>query len=226
MKQSLGKSIAQKCGRILGLRTPRDNPPICVHKPTEELVHTLSARALEEHELESRRGTFAGKISRSNSCLSGSTRGPDSPSDSCTPSKRSVASLPGSVESDDEEESPCHDPSCQQAEAAAELKRIAKLIGQKADFTYRNVRNAFVAVDADGDGRLSASEVKLFCAHFGISESVASRFYALIAKDEYGNANWQKFMALYAPVFKEVQHSAEPPSYGSSRLCLPRGQRW
>jgi len=125
----------------------------------------------------------------------------------------------------DEDESIWNDPSYQQAE----LKRIAKQIGQKADFTYRVIRNAFLAVDADGDGRLSAAEVASFCSHFGFSGSFASRFYTLMDKDEHGNANWQRFMALFAPVFKEVQHPAEPPCYATSRtpmLSLPRGQRW
>lgn len=154
--------------------------------------------------------------------MSGSTRGPDTPR---SPSKQSVISVPGSVESDDEDDSQCVDTCYQQAE----LKRIAKQIGQKADFTYRVIRNAFVAVDSDGDGRLSASEVASFCTHFGISDSVASRFYKFMDKDERGNANWQKFMAVYAPVFKESQHSAEPSCYATSakpRLALPRGQRW
>jgi hypothetical protein len=212
-KQSLGKSIAQKCGRVLGLRTPTKEPLISVREPTEEPVYMLNAGALAEHDFE----CVKGKISRSNSCLSGST------SDSRSPSKQSEVSLPGSVESDDEDESLYHDPCYQQAE----LKRIAKQLGQKADFgkaSYQVIRNVFLAVDIDGDGRLSASEVASFCNHFGMSESVASRFYAFMDKDEHGNASWQKFMAVFAPVFKEV--SAEPPCYATSRLCLPRGQRW
>jgi hypothetical protein len=128
--------------------------------------------------------------------------------------------LPGSVVADDEDESLLNDPCYQQAE----LKRIAKQIGEKAGFSYRAIRNAFLALDEDGDGKLTAPEVESFCGHFGISASVAARFYALMEKDELKNANWQKFMAVYAPVFKEA--SAEPPCYATSRLCLPRGQRW
>jgi len=223
-KQSLGQSIAQKCGRVIGLRTGSKITTISVVEPTAEPVYTLSAGALAEHESEFNTPRIC-KISRSSSMVSGSTRGPDSPYDSRSPSKQSIISVPGPVESDDDDDSQCIDACYQQAE----LKRIAKQIGQKTDFTYRVIRNAFVAVDSDGDGRLSASEVASFCAHFGISDSVASRLYKFMDKDERGNANWQKFMAVYAPVFKEVQHSAEPSCYATSakpRLALPRGQRW
>jgi len=218
-KQSLGQSIAQKCGRVLRLRTPSKSPPICVREPTDEPVYMLSASALADHEMVFRRG----KISRSSSCQSGSTRDEGSPHDSRAPSKQSLVSLPGSVMSDDEDGSFEDDDACYQQ---AELKRIAKQIAQKADFTYRVIRNAFVAFDNDGDGKLSASEVNAFCAHFEISASVASRFYALMKKDEHGNANWQKFMAVFAPVFKGGEHSEKPPCYATSRLSLPRGQRW
>jgi hypothetical protein len=216
-KRSLGQSIAQKCGRVLGLRTVSKEPTISVQAPTQEPVYALSASALAEHEFEFRRG----KVSRSSSCHSESTRDPDSPHEHRSFSKEScVSSLPGSVLCDDEDESQWNDPSYQHAE----LKRIAKQVAQKTNFSYRVIRNSFVAVDSDGDGRLSSSEVESFCNHIGISSSVASRFYALMDKDENGNANWQKFMAVFAPVFKEV--SAEPPCYATSRLCLPRGQRW
>eukprot|EP00746_Dinoflagellata_sp_MGD_P095527 gnl/MRDRNA2_/MRDRNA2_38279_c0_seq1.p1 gnl/MRDRNA2_/MRDRNA2_38279_c0~~gnl/MRDRNA2_/MRDRNA2_38279_c0_seq1.p1 ORF type:complete len:250 (-),score=46.80 gnl/MRDRNA2_/MRDRNA2_38279_c0_seq1:344-1093(-) len=226
-KRSFGQSIAQKCGRVLGLRTPSKSSTLAAPEPTQEPVYSLSSSALAEHEFEFRKG----KISRSSSYHSESTRDPDSPADhrwaakslgdDRAPSKQScVSSLPGSVMSDDEDESLSTDPSYQQAE----LKRIAKQVARKTDFSYRIIRNSFVAVDADGDGRLTSSEVESFCTHIGISASVAARFYALMDKDEFGNANWQKFMAVFAPVFKEV--SAEPPCYATSRLCLPRGQRW
>lgn len=216
-KQSLGQSIAKKCGRVLGLRSSNKSLVLSVNEATQEPVYALSASALEEHEFEFRKC----KISRSSSCNSDSTHDPDSPVDRRSASKQScVSSLPGSVFSDDEDELLWNEP-CDQH---AELKRIAKQLNQKANFSYRVIRNAFLAMDSDGDGRLSASEVESFCGHFGISASVASRFYALMDKDELNNANWQKFMAVFAPVFKEV--SAEPPCYATSRLCLPRGQRW
>lgn len=225
-KQSLGQSIAQKCGRVLGMRTQSKGPTISVTEPTEEPIGLLSADALAKHEFECRKE----KLSRSNgsfsSCRSGSTLEPDSPFDSRSASKQSIVSIPGTVESDDEDESLYIDACYQQAE----LKRIAKQIGQKSDFNYRVIRNGFLAADHDGDGRLSASEVASFCSHFGMNASVASRFYALMDKDERGGANWQRFMAVFAPVFKEVEHSAEPSCYATSRrgsrLSLPRGQRW
>jgi len=216
-KRSLGQSIAQKCGRVLGMRSASKSSTQSVSEPTQEPVYALSASALAEHEFEFRKG----KISRSSSCHSESTHDPESPADLRSPSKQScISSLPGSVVSDDElDDSLLNDPTYQQAE----LKRIAKQVGQKTNFSYRVIRNSFVAVDSDGDGRLSYPEVESFCSHIGIRTSVASRFYALMDKDELGNANWQKFMAVFAPVFKEA---AEPPCYATSRLCLPRGQRW
>jgi len=213
LKQSFSKSVAQKCSRFVGFQKPLKQPQTFVKEPKGEAKYMLNASALAEHDF----GLSSCKTLKSNSQ---STNGSDSTIDPGTPSKHSEASLPGSVESDDENESSRNN-ACDQH---AELKRIAKQIGQKRNFNYRVIRNAFLAVDADRDGRLSSSEVASLCNHFGMSASAASRFYASMEKDEHGNANWQKFMAVFAPVFKEPP--LEPPCYDASRLFLHRGQVW
>lgn len=213
LKQRFSKSIAQKCSRFVGFQKPSKQPQTFVKEPKGEARYMLNASSLAEHDF----GFSKVKILKSNSQ---STNGSDSTIDPGTPSKHSEASLPGSVESDEENESSRNN-SCDQQ---AELKRIAKQIGHKTNSNYRVIRNAFLAVDADRDGRLSSSEVASLCDHFGMSASAAFRFYASMEKDEHGNANWQKFMAVFAPVFKEA--SPEPPCYDTSRLFLRRGQVW
>lgn len=65
---------------------------------------------------------------------------------------------------------------------------------------YQDVRNAFLAVDINGDGRLQLSEAIAFCQHFDLSSEFASRFFTLLDRHETGLANWNVFLATYASV--------------------------
>jgi len=213
-KQSISKTIAQKCSKALGLRKSCASGRI---EPSKAPLIKLTPCTLAEHDVE---------LNKVKVCRSNSTSTPTSTRSGVSSRSCSKQSLPGSVESDDEDEemSP-FSPAISRMSSKevppqqAELRRIAKLLGQKAVFNYREIRNAFLAVDANGDGRVTASEVASFCAHFAMSPEVASRLFSLMDKDDNGDANWQKFMSVFAPVFKEVKSTAEPPCYATWRLC-------
>lgn len=93
-----------------------------------------------------------------------------------------------------------------------ELKRIAKMIGAKAHYQYRVIRDAFLAADADGDGRLTEEELATFSNNFDVSMSVASKFYAALEKDEHGTVDWKRFLATYTHDLKNVAANFPEPS--------------
>jgi len=89
-----------------------------------------------------------------------------------------------------------------------ELHQMALLISQRAasKFTGRvssDVRNAFVAVDTNGDGKVTPAELAAFCEHFDLTTEIATRFFTLLDPDDTGVADWSSFFARYAPVFRE-----------------------
>lgn len=111
---------------------------------------------------------------------------------------------------------------------AQEFKRMARMIGEKAEFKYRTVRDAFVAVDANGDGKLDWREIRAFFQHFGLPEDVALHFFKLMDRDGSGDIDWKEFMAVFAPVFRPNEVFNLPPEgYRTWKLCpCVEGQRW
>lgn len=91
---------------------------------------------------------------------------------------------------------------------STELHQMALLISRRAasKFTGRvstDVRNAFLAVDTNGDGKLTPEELAAFCGHFDLTTEIATRFFALLDPDNTGVADWVSFLARYAPVFRQ-----------------------
>merc|ERR1719498_1091733 len=88
----------------------------------------------------------------------------------------------------------------------SELQALASVIADHAQSkfsgrVYQDVRNAFLAVDANGDGKLTPTEALAFCQHFDLSPATTSRFFTLLDPSETGLADWSSFLARYAPVF-------------------------
>lgn len=84
-----------------------------------------------------------------------------------------------------------------------EFKRIIRLVGQKAENKYQSVRNMFIAVDRDGDGKLSVKEVVHLFANFGLEAELAERFFGFMDKDGSGEVSLHEFMATFGPVMSE-----------------------
>jgi hypothetical protein len=108
--------------------------------------------------------------------------------------------LPGTPE----EISPTSSRSC--TSPSSDLQALANVIADHAQSkfsgrVYQDVRNAFLAVDANGDGKLTPTEALAFCQHFDLSAAVTSRFFTLLDDSETGLADWSSFLARYAPVF-------------------------
>lgn len=126
--------------------------------------------------------------------------------------------LPGSVE-----EMSLPSNICKQTELHDRLHELANLLAAhaKSKFSgrvYQDVRNAFVAVDANGDGKLTPSEALAFCQHFDLPPKTTSGFFALLDHHETGLADWSSFLARYAPVFmKKSVHLLN----GEGRICRP-----
>jgi hypothetical protein len=104
----------------------------------------------------------------------------------------------------------------------SDLKALASTIAFHARFkfsgrVYQDVRNAFLAVDANGDGKLTPTEALAFCHHFDLSPATTSRFFKLLDHKETGLADWSSFLALYAPVFKKKTDSDFRRNSGKGR---------
>jgi hypothetical protein len=102
------------------------------------------------------------------------------------------------------------------------------VIGSKAGFDYQTVRNAFLAVDTDGDGKLSLREVTAFAQYFGLPACTASQFFDLLDRGD-GAADWRQFMAMYGTVLSERESSfkPKPSSYRTWQRCPGiKGQQW
>jgi Ca2+-binding EF-hand superfamily protein len=112
--------------------------------------------------------------------------------------------------------------------AGRELYQMALLISRRAASKYSgrvhtDVRNAFLAVDTNGDGKLSLSEMEAFCRHFDLTPEIATRFFSLLDPYKDGQADWSSFLARYAPVFAKVPSNSQfrrNPSAGRSYPAL------
>lgn len=94
----------------------------------------------------------------------------------------------------------------------SELHDLATLLADRAQSkfsgrVYQDVRNTFLAVDANGDGKLTPTEALAFCQHFDLSPTITSRFFTLLDHREAGLADWSTFLSHYASVFiKKSDH--------------------
>lgn len=89
-----------------------------------------------------------------------------------------------------------------------ELRQMAHLISQRAASkysgrVYQDVRSAFLAVDADANGKISPLEAKAFCKHFNLTPETSKHFFSLLDPHGTGMADWSSFLARFAPVFFE-----------------------
>lgn len=140
-----------------------------------------------------------------------STQSGGSTCSSRSSSPNSVSSLPGAV---DEEISL---PPIQTK--MSELQDLANHIASRAKSkfsgrVFEDVRNAFLAVDENGDGKLTASEAQAFCEHFSLSAEKTERFFKLLDRHDTGLADWKSFLSVHAPVFKRKTDCKRNASLG------------
>lgn len=162
---------------------------------TEVQLHSISKLSLKDvdDDISTQSGTSS-PSSRRSSKSSDASSVEELPSHS-----QLIPLLPGAI---DDISMSCTEP------RKSELDEMAALIAESAQKkfsgrVYQDVRNAFLAVDANGDGKLNRTEAVAFCQHFDLSSEVASRFFTLVDRDETGLANWSSFLAKYAPVFNK-----------------------
>lgn len=179
-----------------------------------------------------------------------STQSPDSGTSSSSASVAEEVSLPGSVTPSSEEistPSTLSDPcplSCDEEECdlevtsiacnhrktelphlANELHQMAILISQRAASkysgrVYQDVRNAFLVIDADGDGKICLAEARAFCKHFDLTPEIATRFFSLLDPHQSGLGDWSAFLAKCAPVFRGKSNWRLAPPVGRKQPAL------
>jgi hypothetical protein len=124
--------------------------------------------------------------------------------------------LPGTPE----EISPSSSQSCKHENSLhSELEALAIVIAKHAQSkfsgrVYQDVRNAFLAVDTNGDGKLTSGEALAFCQHFEMPPTTPSQLFKLLDPRETGLADWSSFLARYAPLFVKKTDLRRNPGMG------------
>lgn len=63
------------------------------------------------------------------------------------------------------------------------------------------LRNVFLDLDFDRDGKLTRSESYAFCQHLNLPPEKGARFFNLMDGYKTGFVNWEAFLLKYAPLF-------------------------
>lgn len=71
------------------------------------------------------------------------------------------------------------------------------MLGEKADFHYRIVRDVFLAADLDGDGRLSEADMVAVFQHFQLPADAAGELFALLLPAGNSQVEWCEFMTIF-----------------------------
>jgi len=181
------RSIASHLGNAIRAMKPGSR------RSTQEQVCVLNADALIEIIQES------GKSKMDVSDDEISTQSGGSRRSSLAESVEDLSWLPGSLE-----ETSMHS----STPSKSELDELAIVIADRAQSkfsgrVYQDVRNAFLAVDANRDGKLTKTEALAFCQHFDLLPTVTARLFTLLDRHETGLLDWSLFLAKCAPVFNK-----------------------
>merc|ERR1719337_776104 len=85
---------------------------------------------------------------------------------------------------------------------------ILELIGQKAFFKFRNVKDAFRTIDQDRSGSVEKQEMQAFFRQFSLPEETASLLFDYLDRDESGELDYVEFMRHFGPI---IQPGVPPP---------------
>merc|ERR1719316_1075378 len=89
-----------------------------------------------------------------------------------------------------------------------EYTDILELIGQKAFFKFRNVKDAFRTIDQDRSGSVDKQEMQAFFRQFSLPEETASLLFDYLDRDESGELDYVEFMRHFGPI---IQPGVPPP---------------
>jgi len=223
------RSIASRLGNAIRAMKPlakrSDEEQV-----TEVCVLNAAAMSLKDHEdcsfmKGARKESYDEISTQSGGSRPGSRRSSFSlasqSSSSCLTESVEEMTLPGTLEEISSQRSisasSCQ--SCKSESSGSELQALACVIADHAQAkfsgrVYQDVRNAFLAVDTNGDGKLTPTEALAFCQHFDLSPATTSRFFTLLDRSETGLADWSSFLAAYAPVFTKKTDLQRNPDMG------------
>lgn len=236
-KESAVHRVSTAFSKKLGLSKKKD-----LKEPTEEPVCVIFIRDEFDEPRDSRknRSTSSTASTRSGSPASAAPSLPGSVDEQEFPDQPSARSRSSSVSRGSRASSKGSRASSKQntigstfSADAHEVQRIARMINEAARSRcavdrYRPVRDAFLAVDGDGDGQISAVECVALFRHFGLCDELALRFHALMDRNGTGSMNWREFMAMFSTVFQKKDGLlTEPPDCRTWCRCPSvNGQQW
>jgi len=82
------------------------------------------------------------------------------------------------------------------------------LIGEKAMFKWKNVRDAFRTIDQDRSGTVDKEEMKAFFRQFCMPEESAAMLFDYLDEDGSGELDYVEFMHHFGPL---IQPGVPPP---------------
>jgi hypothetical protein len=213
------RSIASRLGNAIRAMKPLAKR--FEEEPVTE-VFVLNAAAVKDHEdcsLEKETMSYDEISTQSGGSRRSSFSLASQSSSACLTESVEEMMLPGTPE----EISPSSSQSCKSENSGSiqgsELQALARIIADHAQSkfsgrVYQDVRNAFLAVDTNGDGKLTPTEALAFCQHFNLSPATTSRFFALLDHSETGLADWSSFLAQTASVFMKKTDLKLNPGMG------------
>jgi len=92
--------------------------------------------------------------------------------------------------------------------SAEEYTDILELVGMKAFFKFRNVKDAFRTIDQDRSGSVDKQEMQAFFRQFSLPEETASLLFDYLDRDESGELDYVEFMRHFGPI---IQPGVPPP---------------
>lgn len=81
-----------------------------------------------------------------------------------------------------------------------EVNAIAVAIRERLTTKYRDLRDAFRALDLDKDGSVSRTELRTFFKSFGMPPGSADKFFTALDEDDSGSVQYDEFVRLFGDV--------------------------
>jgi len=79
-----------------------------------------------------------------------------------------------------------------------EVNDIAAIIGQRLTTKYKNIQEAFRALDLNKDGKVSQYEMRVFVKNFGMPIDSADKFFNALDSDGSGCIRYSEFVHLFS----------------------------
>jgi Ca2+-binding EF-hand superfamily protein len=86
---------------------------------------------------------------------------------------------------------------CKDRHVESEVNKVATIILDRLITKYRNVHDAFRALDLNSDGMINQEEMRHFIRSFGMGVDTADNIFAALDADDSGGIQYDEFIELF-----------------------------